>query len=68
MDEPNQDKIVAFATPEELGRWLRANHMKVRELWVKMFKKKTGIPSVVWNDVVIQALRRGWINGRIEET
>jgi len=63
MPEPNPAKIVAFASPEELGQWLRVNHASESELWVKIFKKKTGIPSVSWNDIVIETLCWGWIDG-----
>ena len=52
-----------FATPIDLGLWLKLNHAAESELWVKIFKKKTGIPSVTWDDVVIEALRWGWIDG-----
>lgn len=54
---------MVFATPKDLGRWLKANHATESELWVKIFKKKTGIPSVTWDDVVIEALCWGWIDG-----
>ena len=63
MPEPDPAKIVAFASPEELGQWLRVNHARESELWVMMFKKKTGMPSVGWNDVVIETLCWGWIDG-----
>ncbi len=63
MPEPNPEKIVAFASPEELGQWLSVNHACESELWVKTFKKKTGIPSVSWNDVVVESLCWGWIDG-----
>jgi uncharacterized protein YdeI (YjbR/CyaY-like superfamily) len=63
MHEPDPAKIVAFASPEELGQWLRVNHARESELWVMMFKKKTGMPSVGWNDVVIETLCWGWIDG-----
>ena len=39
------------------------NHAIESELWVKIFKKKTGIPSVTWDDVVIESLCWGWIDG-----
>jgi uncharacterized protein YdeI (YjbR/CyaY-like superfamily) len=54
---------MTFATPKDLGQWLRVNHTTENELWVKMYKKKTGILSVTWNDVVIEALCWGWIDG-----
>lgn len=62
MPEPDLARIMAFATPKDLGRWLEVNHATESELWVKVFKKKTGIPSVTWDDVVIEALCWGWID------
>ena len=63
MPEPDPTKIVAFASPEELSRWLEANHATESELWVKIFKKKAAVPSVSWHDVVIETLCWGWIDG-----
>jgi uncharacterized protein YdeI (YjbR/CyaY-like superfamily) len=63
MPEPDPAKIMTFATPNDLSQWLKVNHANETELWVKIFKKKTGIPSVTWNDVVIEALCWGWIDG-----
>jgi uncharacterized protein YdeI (YjbR/CyaY-like superfamily) len=63
MPEPDQDKIMTFETPKDLGQWLKLNYATEKELWVKIFKKKTGIPSVTWDDVVIEALCWGWIDG-----
>ncbi|WP_392339787.1 YdeI family protein [Moritella marina] len=63
MPEPDPLKIMTFATPEDLSEWLKANHATESELWVKIFKKNTGIQSVTWNDVVIEVLCWGWIDG-----
>lgn len=52
-----------FAAPAELRRWLRANHAKADQLWVGMYKKGTGRPSVNWPQVVDEALCVGWIDG-----
>ena len=46
-----------------MSDWLQANHDTKSELWVKIFKKGSGIPSVTWNDVVIEILCWGWIDG-----
>jgi uncharacterized protein YdeI (YjbR/CyaY-like superfamily) len=54
---------MTFASPKDLGRWLKVNHAIESELWVKIFKIKTGIPSVTWDDVVIETLCWGWIDG-----
>lgn len=54
---------MSFAAPKDLGEWLKVNHATESELWVKIFKKNTGIQSVTWNDVVIEVLCWGWIDG-----
>lgn len=54
---------MTFEAPTDLSNWLKANHATENELWVKIFKKNTGIPSVTWNDVVVEALCWGWIDG-----
>jgi uncharacterized protein YdeI (YjbR/CyaY-like superfamily) len=53
-----------FETPDQLEQWLEANHETQRELWVRMFKKDSGTPSVNWNDCVIAAITWGWIDGQ----
>ena len=63
MPEPNPAKAIACASPNDLGKWLKANHATENELWVKIFKKKSGVPSVSWNDVVVETLCWGWIDG-----
>lgn len=62
---PNPDLLttMTFATPIDLGDWLKVNHATESELWVKVFKKKSGIQSVTWDDIVIEALCWGWIDG-----
>ena len=63
MYESDPSKIMTFVTPKDLGQWLKVNHASESELWVKIYKKSTGIQSVTWNDVVIEALCWGWIDG-----
>ena len=62
MPEPDLTRILTFASQKDLGGWLKVNHTVECELWVKIFKKKTGVPSVTWDDVVIEALCWGWID------
>jgi uncharacterized protein YdeI (YjbR/CyaY-like superfamily) len=63
MPEPDPLRIMTFVTPKDLGRWIKENYASESELWVKIYKKSTGIQSVTWNDVVIEALCWGWIDG-----
>lgn len=54
---------MVFASPKDLSIWLKANHATESELWVKIFKKRAGVPSVSWHEVVIETLCWGWIDG-----
>lgn len=63
MPEPNLLNIMTFENPKDLGHWLKLNHAAKSELWIKIYKKNTGIQSVTWDDVVIESLCWGWIDG-----
>ena len=63
MPEPDPLKIMTFVTPKDLNQWLKVNYATESELWVKIYKKNTEIQSVTWNDVVIEVLCWGWIDG-----
>jgi uncharacterized protein YdeI (YjbR/CyaY-like superfamily) len=54
---------MTFKSSAELSRWLHANHATESELLIKIFKKGSGIVSVNWDDVVIESLCWGWIDG-----
>ncbi len=57
-------KGLAFETQKLLEKWLKTNHATESEVWVRIFKKETGKPSVTWNDCVVAALTWGWIDGQ----
>lgn len=63
MHEPDLIKSIFFKTPSELSQWLKKNHTRESELWIKMFKKDSGLASVTWDEVVIESLCWGWIDG-----
>ncbi len=56
-------KVKSFKSSEELWNWLEANHATETELWVKIFKKGSGVATVTWSEVVLEALCWGWIDG-----
>lgn len=57
------DEALSFQSAALLDTWMRSNHAKERELWVRIFKKNSGVPSVTWDDCVIVCLTWGWIDG-----
>ncbi len=54
---------LSFATPQEWGDWLEMRHATAPEAWLRLAKKKTGIPSIDWDQAVEEALVWGWIDG-----
>jgi uncharacterized protein YdeI (YjbR/CyaY-like superfamily) len=54
---------LAFRNPEALREWLRQNHGQATEQWVRLYKKRTGKPSITWPELVDQLLCFGWIDG-----
>ena len=64
MDPKADDPVEFFATPADFERWLRKHHAKASCVWVKYAKKKSGIPSINWDQAVDVALCYGWIDGQ----
>lgn len=54
---------LVFDTPERWGAWLAAHHDSAAEVWVLYHKKGSGVPSIDWQQAVVQALVWGWIDG-----
>ncbi|TYK64549.1 YdeI/OmpD-associated family protein [Colwellia echini] len=63
MPVPDPLTIMTFPTAKDLKQWLKVNHVSESELWVKIYKKNTGIESITWNELVIEVLCWGWIDG-----
>lgn len=52
-----------FPTPAAFRRWLARHHAAAPELWVGLYRKGTGEPSLTWPESVDEALCFGWIDG-----
>jgi uncharacterized protein YdeI (YjbR/CyaY-like superfamily) len=59
---PTPRDVVFFEGPAQLRAWFEANHATATELWLGYHRKRTGLPSVTWQDVVDQELCFGWID------
>ncbi|WP_437790442.1 YdeI/OmpD-associated family protein [Sorangium sp. So ce693] len=60
---PNPDKIKSFPTEAAFEAWLAANHARETELWLKIHKKDSGVPTVTYAQALDVALCWGWIDG-----
>jgi uncharacterized protein YdeI (YjbR/CyaY-like superfamily) len=60
---PNPRNIRAFRTEAAFEAWLTANHDKETELWLKIHKRDSGLPTVTYAQALDVALCWGWIDG-----
>ncbi len=60
---PNPRKIKAFASATAFEGWLSSNHDRETEIWLKIHKKDTRLPTVTYAEALDVALCWGWIDG-----
>ena len=60
---PNPRKIKSFKTEAAFESWLSRNHARETELWLKIHKKNSGLPTVTAAQALDVALCWGWIDG-----
>jgi uncharacterized protein YdeI (YjbR/CyaY-like superfamily) len=60
---PDPEKIKSFRTAAAFEKWLRANHKRETEIWLKIHKKSSGLPTVTAPEALDVALCWGWIDG-----
>src|SRR5882724_6111062 len=59
----NPKSIRAFASEAAFETWLSKHHDRHREVWIKIFKKGSGQPSVTPAQAIDVALCWAWIDG-----
>jgi uncharacterized protein YdeI (YjbR/CyaY-like superfamily) len=60
---PNPKRIKAFRSEGAFEAWLRANHARETEIWLRIYKKGAGKPTVTNAQALEVALCWGWIDG-----
>jgi uncharacterized protein YdeI (YjbR/CyaY-like superfamily) len=60
---PDPKKIKSFRAQAAFEAWLRRNHDRETELWLKIYKKGSGRPTVTHAEALDVALCWGWIDG-----
>jgi uncharacterized protein YdeI (YjbR/CyaY-like superfamily) len=59
--DPN--KTHEFPGFESFYQWLSANHVVADEVWIKIHKKASGLPTITAVEAIDVALCWGWIDG-----
>ena len=52
-----------FPSPSAWRAWLEEHYAGAQELWVGLYKRDSGRPSITWPEAVDGALCFGWIDG-----
>jgi uncharacterized protein YdeI (YjbR/CyaY-like superfamily) len=60
---PDPSKIKSFRTEAAFAAWMKANHARETEIWLKIHKKGSGLPTVTNAQALDVALCWGWIDG-----
>lgn len=60
---PNQKNIRSFRNEAAFEAWLSKHHATETELWLKIHKKDSGLPSITNAEAIDVALCWGWIDG-----
>lgn len=55
--------ILSFSTQKEWHKWLDKNYSDENGLWLRFYKKASGIKSINHADALDEALCYGWIDG-----
>jgi uncharacterized protein YdeI (YjbR/CyaY-like superfamily) len=65
MTAPGDLEILAFPSPKLWERWLAKNHAAAPGVWLRFFKKNSGVATVTYAEALDGALCFGWIDGQV---
>jgi uncharacterized protein YdeI (YjbR/CyaY-like superfamily) len=60
---PDPTRIRTFPSQARFESWLRRNHAREPELWLRVYKKGSGTKSITTAEALDVALCWGWIDG-----
>jgi uncharacterized protein YdeI (YjbR/CyaY-like superfamily) len=63
MPVPDPKKVTPFKTGASFERWLAKHHDRETEIWVRIYKKASGVATVTHAEALDVALCWGWIDG-----
>ena len=60
---PDPKKIKSFKNAVVFEKWMATHHERESEIWLKIHKKSSGLPTVDYQQALDVALCWGWIDG-----
>lgn len=55
---------LAFDSADAFRAWLEANHAQSPGIWLQVARKRSGVPTVSYDEAIGAALCYGWIDGQ----
>lgn len=64
-----EDGIITFYAKSKTDwrQWLAENHATEKAVWLIIYKKASGVPTVVYKEALEEALCYGWIDSKINK-
>jgi len=59
--------IIPFVSEAEFTQWMVQNHDKENGIWLRFYKKNSGVATVVYSEALDVALCFGWIDGQVKK-
>jgi uncharacterized protein YdeI (YjbR/CyaY-like superfamily) len=66
MADPTDLPILSFQTADEWREWLEENHATSSGIWMRFFKKASGVEALAYPGALDEALCYGWIDGQVK--
>jgi uncharacterized protein YdeI (YjbR/CyaY-like superfamily) len=57
-------QTLSFASPRAFRAWLTKNHKRSEGIWLRIYKRDSGVATVTYAEALDQALCYGWIDGQ----
>jgi uncharacterized protein YdeI (YjbR/CyaY-like superfamily) len=57
-------ETIAFESPDAWRQWLALHHEATDGIWMRLYKKASGVATVSYAEALDQALCYGWIDGQ----
>ncbi len=59
--------IKAFASPLLFHQWLEREHARSQGIWLRFFKKDSGVKTIIYQEALDEALAFGWIDSQVKK-
>lgn len=64
MKQQAKGEIITFKSAAEFRKWLSKNHKQEEGIWIRFFKKDSGLKTFSYEEALDEALCYGWIDSQ----